>query len=72
MLVHSTTETMDALMGENHAIERTYAGAPPEVTGEVIGWVASDPEAEEMSGQRIFSHKLCKERSLLPGWPPER
>jgi hypothetical protein len=57
--------------GEDSPLDRSYAGAPPEVTGEAIAWIASEREAEEMSGQTIHSQKLCAERKLLPGWPPE-
>jgi NAD(P)-dependent dehydrogenase (short-subunit alcohol dehydrogenase family) len=69
---YTQTETMRALMGEDHVIERTFAGAPPEVTGEVIAWIASDPEAERLSGRTIHSHELCAERELLPDWPPQK
>jgi len=68
---YTRTETMRALMGEDHAIERTFAGAPPEVTGEVIAWIASDPEAEALSGRTVHSHQLCAKLELLPGWPPK-
>jgi NAD(P)-dependent dehydrogenase (short-subunit alcohol dehydrogenase family) len=69
---YTRTETMRALMGDDHAIERTFAGAPPEVTGEVIAWIASDPLAEQLSGRTIQSHVLCAERGLLPDWPPQK
>ena len=67
---YTRTETMRALMGEDSVLDRAYAGAPPEATGEAIGWIASDPAAEEMSGHTIHSQMLCAERKLLPGWPP--
>jgi len=66
---YTRTETMRALMGADNAIERSWPGAPPEVTGAVIAWLATDPEAEALSGQTVHSQKLCRERGLLPGWP---
>lgn len=45
--------------------------APPEVTGAVVAWLATAEEASEWEGRTVFSHDLCAELGLLPGWPPE-
>ncbi|MBW2418597.1 MAG: SDR family oxidoreductase [Deltaproteobacteria bacterium] len=43
-------------------------GAPPSVPAAAIAWLASDPAAEELSGQTVFAQKLCLERRLHPDW----
>ena len=40
-----------------------------EVPAQVIGWLATAPEAEELSGQTFDCETLCRDRGLLP---PER
>jgi NAD(P)-dependent dehydrogenase (short-subunit alcohol dehydrogenase family) len=49
-----------------------YRGAPAEVPGEVIGWLASAPEADEHAGTTVIAQRLCKKLGLVPGWPPPR
>lgn len=44
-------------------------GAPPDVVGAVVAWLATAPEAESMNGQNVEAQDFCKERGLLPGWP---
>lgn len=49
-----------------------FRGAPPEVPGEVIGWLCDDPAAVEHAGRTVYAQKLCKDLGLVPGWPPPR
>ncbi|MCE2390160.1 MAG: SDR family oxidoreductase, partial [Proteobacteria bacterium] len=59
------TETMAAL-----GLPKLGA-APPEVTGAVVAWLATSERALEWAGRTVFTHKLCAELGLLPGWPPD-
>ena len=44
-------------------------GAPPEVVGEVVAWLATHPDADALNGTTIEAQFLCDELGLLPGWP---
>ena len=60
------TETMAALELHN------FGGAPPEATGAVVAWLATEPErAAEWRGRTLNSLELCAELGLVEGWPPE-
>jgi len=43
--------------------------APMTVPAAVIVWLATNPEAVEMSGQTIFAQPFCADRQLVAGWP---
>ncbi len=45
------------------------AGAPVEVVGAVAAWLATSPDARELSGQWIEAQDLCRRLGLLPDWP---
>ena len=36
--------------------------------GAVCAWLATSPEAAELSGRNIEAQFLCREQGLLPGW----
>ncbi len=63
------TESMRASGMDQVLIGAGHAPAPPEVAGEVAGWLGTMPEAEQYAGQMVSSRKLCKELVLVPGWP---
>jgi len=44
-------------------------GAPADVVGAVVAWLATSPEAPRYSGRTIEAQFFCHERGLLPGWP---
>jgi NAD(P)-dependent dehydrogenase (short-subunit alcohol dehydrogenase family) len=44
-------------------------GAPPEVVGAVVGWLATDRMAEELLGRTVEAQFVCHELGLLPEWP---
>jgi NAD(P)-dependent dehydrogenase (short-subunit alcohol dehydrogenase family) len=44
------------------------AGAPPDVIGAVVAWLATDPRVAEWAGGVVPAQQLCHERGLLPGW----
>jgi NAD(P)-dependent dehydrogenase (short-subunit alcohol dehydrogenase family) len=44
-------------------------GAPPEVVGAVVAWLATNPGAAALNGTTIEAQFLCAELGLLPGWP---
>lgn len=66
---HIVTEAQKARGSAAHLAEH-FRSAPAEVPGEVIGWLASAPEADEYSGEIVRAQKVCKDRGLVPGWPP--
>jgi NAD(P)-dependent dehydrogenase (short-subunit alcohol dehydrogenase family) len=43
-------------------------GAPPEVIGAVVAWLAESPDATAWNGKTVEAQFLCHERGLLPGW----
>jgi hypothetical protein len=59
-----------ALQMGGAGFDARYRGAPPEVPGAVVAWLATDPGAERFRGQTVRAQKLCADRALLPGWPP--
>jgi NAD(P)-dependent dehydrogenase (short-subunit alcohol dehydrogenase family) len=63
------TERIAADMAE-FGIENV--GAPADVIGAVVAWLATDPEAEQLNGQNIEAQFFCHERGLLPGWEGPR
>ena len=46
-----------------------FAGDPPEVAGEVIGWLVEEPEADQFLGRMVHAQALCRKHDLVPGWP---
>jgi NAD(P)-dependent dehydrogenase (short-subunit alcohol dehydrogenase family) len=66
------TESQRVLHGGPSDLDAHWGGAPPEATGEVVGWLASDPAAEEWAGKLVLSQRLCRKLGLLPGWPVEK
>jgi NAD(P)-dependent dehydrogenase (short-subunit alcohol dehydrogenase family) len=51
-------------------LDGVYPGAPPTVPAAVIAWLASAPEAAELSGQTISAQRFAKRRGLHPAWQP--
>jgi NAD(P)-dependent dehydrogenase (short-subunit alcohol dehydrogenase family) len=51
--------------------ERGFGSAPAAATGAVVAWLAGHDEAQRFAGKWIYAPKLCADRGLLPGWPPE-
>jgi NAD(P)-dependent dehydrogenase (short-subunit alcohol dehydrogenase family) len=43
-------------------------GAPADVMGAIVAWLATDPEAKEYNGRTIEAQYFVHERGLLPGW----
>lgn len=66
------TESMRASGMDKVLVDAGHPPAPPEVAGEVMGWLGDDPGAVAYSGQMVSSRSLCRELGLLPGWPPPR
>jgi NAD(P)-dependent dehydrogenase (short-subunit alcohol dehydrogenase family) len=44
-------------------------GAPADVVGAVAAWLATSPDAASRNGQWVEAQSVCRELSLLPGWP---
>ena len=44
------------------------AGAPPEVIGAVVAWLAVDANAEAWAGRVVPGQQICDEQGLVPGW----
>ncbi len=64
------TESMRASGMDLVLIGAGHAPAPPEVAGEVAGWLGAEPGAERFAGKMVSSRSLCKELGLVAGWPP--
>jgi hypothetical protein len=65
----TVTESMRASGMDEVLLKAGHAPAPPEVAGEVAGWLGSTDEAERFAGQMVSSRPLCKELGLVEGWP---
>jgi len=59
------TERMAADMG---SFGFDTSGAPPQVVGVVVAWLATQAEASEFNGETIEAQFFCHERGLLPSW----
>jgi NAD(P)-dependent dehydrogenase (short-subunit alcohol dehydrogenase family) len=69
---HVTTEKM-ALTQKGRGFEGHFVGAPPEVIGAAVAWLATDPSApKELAGQIVLAQREAKRRQLVEGWPPPR
>ncbi len=60
------TERMAADMGDFGF--DAAAGAPPDVIGAVVAWLATEGHAEEWAGQLVPAQQLCHDLGLLPDW----
>jgi len=63
------TERMAQDMGE---FGFELIGAPPDVIGAVVAWIATSDEADALSGSTVEAQFVCHERHLLPDWPGPR
>jgi NAD(P)-dependent dehydrogenase (short-subunit alcohol dehydrogenase family) len=53
---------------ERNGLAGHYRGAPPSVPGSVVAWLATSPDATELSGQTVRAQKLALERALHEDW----
>ncbi len=65
---YTVTEKAIALNHSNR-FAQGFQGDPPEVAGEVIGWISVEPEADRFLGKIVHAQALCKKLGLVPGWP---
>jgi len=49
-------------------LEGVYPGAPPSVPASVIAWLATAPEAAELSGETISAQRFARQLDLHPPW----
>ncbi len=68
---YTPTAAMRALRGGPSDLDEHFRGAPPEVTAQVVGWLATDPAAAAWEGKLVEAQRLCRRLELLPGWPPK-
>jgi NAD(P)-dependent dehydrogenase (short-subunit alcohol dehydrogenase family) len=68
---HVTTEKME-LTQKGRGFEDHFVGAPPEVIGAAVAWLATDPTAKKLAGQIVLAQREAKRRQLVEGWPPPR
>jgi NAD(P)-dependent dehydrogenase (short-subunit alcohol dehydrogenase family) len=64
------TESMRASGTDKILLDAGHPPAPPDIAGEVAGWLGDDAGAQRYSGQMVSSRSLCKELGLVGGWPP--
>lgn len=68
-----TSESFLASMGKDARMLREFKHAPPEVPAAVCAWLCTSPEADAFAGGAVVhAQPLCKQRGLLPGWPPAK
>lgn len=60
----TVTEATLAMFGANAADEGLGAATKPEVTGDVVAWIATQPEAKEFAGKLISTPTFFKERGI--------
>ena len=58
--------------GADDRFAKGFRGDPPEVAGEVIGWLAAEPDANRFRGKMVHAQALCAKLDLVPGWAPQR
>ena len=56
--------------GNDDRYSKGFHGDPPEVAGEVIGFLAAEPEADRFRGRMVHAQALCAKYELVPGWSP--
>jgi NAD(P)-dependent dehydrogenase (short-subunit alcohol dehydrogenase family) len=61
------TERME-VNAKSLGLDGVYPGAPPSVPASVIAWLATAPEAAELSGQTVSAQRFAKEHGLHPAW----
>ena len=67
---YTVTERQKAL-GADDRYSKGFRGDPPEVAGEVIGWLATESDADRFRGKMIHAQALCAKYDLVPGWSPQ-
>jgi len=64
---YTVTERSHALAHED-TYARHFQGDPPEVAGEVIAWLADNPDADRYRGKMVHAQAACEKLQLVPGW----
>ena len=64
---YTVTERARALHTED-AYAAHFHGDPPEVAGEVIGWLATEADGDRFLGRIVHAQALCRKHNLVPGW----
>ncbi len=65
---YTVTERSIAMSHED-TYAKHFAGDPPEVAGEVIGWLADEADADRFLGKMVHAQGICRTHHLVPGWP---
>jgi len=65
------TEAMK-VQGLSDDLVKNFGGAPPEVVGETVAWLVTDPGASKWHKRLLHAQPLCKKLGLVPGWPAGR
>jgi NAD(P)-dependent dehydrogenase (short-subunit alcohol dehydrogenase family) len=68
---YTVTERHQALGGDDR-FSKGFHGDPPEVAGEVIGWLATEEDADRFRGKMVHAQALCAKHDLVPGWSAQR
>jgi hypothetical protein len=58
------TEVLKTLFGPTAGTDYGRAGITPDVTGNVVAWLVTQPEAKELSGSVISSPTFFKTRGI--------
>jgi len=68
---YTVTERHRALGGDDR-FSQGFHGDPPEVAGEVIGWLTTEDDADRFRGKMVHAQALCAKYDLVPGWSAQR
>jgi NAD(P)-dependent dehydrogenase (short-subunit alcohol dehydrogenase family) len=53
-------------------LDGVYPGAPPTVPAAVVAWLATDAEAQALTGQTVSAQKFARQRGLHDDWRPAK
>lgn len=61
---HTVTEATVAMFGPDSAVSFNRHASRPEATGDVVAWLATQPEAKELAGSMIAAPGFFKSRGI--------
>ncbi|MCB0995004.1 MAG: SDR family oxidoreductase [Acidimicrobiales bacterium] len=66
---YTVTERHRAVNSDDR-FSKGFRGDPPEVAGEVVGFLADETDADRFRGRMVHAQALCAKYGLVPGWSP--
>lgn len=59
------TDATLAAFGDDPEVHRRYGVVPPELPASVVAWLATSPDAVELSGKMVVARDVARERGLF-------